>query len=139
VSRVKIALAIGAVAAIALPAVAEAGGTSKAKLWQNTKTTAVCGVEAGATKTLLCNARGVPRPPHGSKNVGDPFVQIKATGKPQLVLISQNSYVTNHVTTLSNGAKWSSNGVTCTAGDTVTCKNTSKHGFTIGKGKYKSF
>ena len=41
--------------------------------------------------------------------------------------------------TLKNGSSWSGVGVSCTVGATVTCRNQSGHGFTIGNGKYKPF
>jgi hypothetical protein len=56
------------------------------------------------------------------------------------VLLSQNSYVSNHVQTLSAHTLWSSIGVTCNIGSgTILCFNGDNHGFVIGNGKYKSF
>ena len=103
----------------------------------------MCGIEIHVVHQateLLCTMRpGVPRPKHGG-NVGDPYVQIAATGLPQLVLISQDSYVTSKLKTLAPGTTWKSVGVTCTvASAIVTCSNGSRHGFTIGNHKYKSF
>ena len=86
---------------------------------------------------LLCSGNGVPRAKHG---IGDPFVQIAGTGSPQLVLISQNSYVSQNLKTLSKGTLWSSLGVTCSIGSkTILCFNSDNHGFLIGSGKYTSF
>jgi hypothetical protein len=129
------------VAAVAAPTVASAAST--AKLWQNKAHTVTCGIEIHAPKkpadTLLCGARGIPRPKNGGP-AGDPFVQITKRGRAQLVLISQASWVGKRTATLRTGATWSSVGVTCTiAAKTVTCKNKSRHGFTIGNRKYKSF
>lgn len=133
-------LAVGCVVAAAIPATA-AATTSNAKLFQDPSTTAVCGIEIHPSHTpeteLLCSAKGLPRAKH---RIGDPFVQIAATGSPQLVLISQDSYVTNHLKTLSKGTLWSSIGVTCNVGSgTILCVNSDNHGFVIGNGKYKSF
>lgn len=133
-------LAVGFLAAAAIPATA-AAATSNAKLFQDPSTTAVCGIEIHPSHTpateLLCSAKGIPRAKHG---IGDPFVQIAASGSPQLVLISQDSYVTNHLKTLSKGTLWSSIGVTCNVGSgTILCFNADNHGFVIGNGKYKSF
>jgi hypothetical protein len=133
-------LAAGVVAAAAIPGTA-AATTSNAKLFQNPGKTAVCGIEIHPSHTpatqLLCSAKGIPRAKHG---IGDPFVQIAGTGSPQLVLISQNSYVTNTLKTLSKGTLWSSIGVTCNIGSgTILCFNGDNHGFVIGNGKYKSF
>jgi hypothetical protein len=56
------------------------------------------------------------------------------------VLESQTPIEGSKPTTLKKGSRWSSFGVTCTlAAKTVTCKNKSDHGFTIGNGKYKAF
>jgi hypothetical protein len=132
-------LAIGLLAGAAIPAAA-AATTSTAPVFQNPSRTAICGLEihlAGSPVYLLCEATGVPRAKHG---VGDPAVQLSRTGKPQLVLISQDSYSSNTLKTLSKGTGWSSIGVTCTIGsDTIRCSNTNNHGFTIGNGKYKPF
>jgi hypothetical protein len=139
--RMTRALAAAAVVgAAALPATAVAK-TSNAQLFQNPKKNVVCGIEIHATNKpateLLCNGPGIPRAKQG---VGDPFVQISATGAPQLVLISQNSYVTNKVKTLSKGTLWSSLGVTCNIGtNTILCFNGDNHGFVIGNKKYTSF
>jgi hypothetical protein len=132
--------AAAAIGAAALPATALAK-TSNAQLFQNPTKTAVCGIEIHATNKpateLLCSATGIPRAKHG---VGDPFVQISATGSPQLVLISQNSYVSNNLKTLSKGTLSSSLGVTCNIGsNTILCFNGDNHGFVIGNKKYTSF
>ena len=129
-------------AAIAAPAALAA--TSHVKLWANKKNTMICGLEIAANgkqpNTVLCAAKGIPKP-KGTPNTapGDPFVQITKSGKPKLVLISQDSYVSNHSVVLSDGTTWSSVGVTCKVGATVTCTNGSAHGFKIGNGKYKPF
>jgi hypothetical protein len=133
-------LAVGVLAAAAIPATA-AAQTSNAKLFQNPSKTAVCGIKIHASHTpateLLCSAKGIPRAKRG---IGDPFVQIAATGSPQLVPISQDSYVSNTLKTLSKGTLWSSIGVTCNVGSrTILCFNGDNHGFVIGNGKYKSF
>ena len=140
-ARVRTIAAFGLLSAAAAPA-ALAATTSHAKLWQNKSGTVVCGIKIHATSKpateVLCGSKGIPRAPHG---VGDPFVQIAAHGHPQLVLISQNSFVgTGTPKTLAKGATWSSLGVTCTIGaKTVKCENKSSHGFTIGNGKYVAF
>jgi hypothetical protein len=134
------ALAVGVLAAAAVPATA-AAATSNAKLFQNPSKTATCGIKIHASGTpatqLLCGAKGIPRAKSGT---GDPFVQIAATGSSQPVLISQRSFVGKHVKTLSKGTLWSSIGITCNVGsDTILCFNGDNHGFLIGNGKYKSF
>ncbi len=137
--RLSIA-AVATVAVSAAPAVA-AGGSSSALLWVNKSEKVVCGLRIGsplAKAPLLCSAKGIPRKPHGGP-AGDPFVQLGKTGKPQLELISQNEYRTKKIAMLANGSTWSRNGVRCSVGKTVTCKNTNGHGFTIGNGKYKHF
>lgn len=132
-------LAIGILAAAGIPA-ATAATTSTAPLFQNPSRTAICGLEIHAARSpvyLLCQAAGVPRAKHG---VGDPAVQLKRTGEPALVLISQDSYSSNTLKTLANGVAWKSIGITCSIGPhTIRCSNTNNHGFTIGNGKYKPF
>jgi len=137
-TRVLAAAAVLGAAAVPASALAK---TSNAQLFQNPSKTAVCGIEIHASNKpateLLCGASGIPRAKHG---VGDPFVQISATGSPQLVLISQNSYVGSTAKTLSKGTLWSSLGVTCNIGSgTILCFNGDNHGFVIGNHKYKSF
>jgi len=134
------ALATVGVLAVAAPAAAVAG-TSHVKTFQNPKKTAQCGLKIHATNKpatlVLCSARGIPKT---KSPVGDPFVQLGATGSAQLVAISQASWVSNSVKTLSKGTLWSSIGVTCNVGThTVLCFNQDNHGFVIGNGKYKSF
>ena len=129
---------------VLLLAAAPASGASisHAKLWQNRSGSVVCGIKIhpqGKPATeLLCGSKGIPRAAHG---VGDPFVQLAAHGRAQLVLISQASFEGSGTpVTLGRGASWRSLGVTCTIGaKTVTCENNSKHGFTVGDGKYSSF
>ncbi len=138
-SRSRVLAAV-AVVAVAAPAAA-AAGTSHVKTFQNPKKSAVCGLKIHAPKKpatlVLCSARGIPRT---KSPVGDPFVQLGATGPAQLVAISQASWVSNSVKTLSQGTLWSGVGVTChVSTGTVLCFNRDNHGFVIGNGKYKSF
>lgn len=116
--------------------------TSHAPLWEVPELSVICGVENPAlSKTkVLCQAPGVPRPPHSSPNEGDPAVTLAAGGKPQLVLISQDSYPpTATARTLGAGRTWSSRGVTCRiSAHAVTCKNGAKHGFTFRNKHYKA-
>src|ERR1700735_34537 len=107
-SRARLIAATAVLAAVAAPAAAAAVTTSSAKLFQDPKLTAVCGIKIHpahkpATE-LLCSANGIPRA--SKQPVGDPFVQISATGRPQLVLISQDSFVTENIKTLTNGTLW---------------------------------
>jgi hypothetical protein len=139
VRAVAVAFGVSLFAAPALGATA----TSHALLFRNSSGSVTCGVKIHAPNkkatTVLCGAKGIPRPKHGG-GIGDPFVQISGKGKAQLVLISQNSYVGNKAKVLTDGTKWTSLGVSCSIGSTtVTCKNKSNHGFTIGNGKYKAF
>lgn len=141
VSRVRRVAPLVALVALAVFAASSIAATSHAKLFQNKSKSAICGVKIHAPKkpatVVICSATGIPKAKSG---VGDPFVQIKKTGKAQLILQSQNPFVGKKATNLSKGSTWSRLGVTCTvAAKTVTCKNQSKHGFTIGNGKYKSF
>lgn len=140
--RLLAGLVVLAAVAIAAPAVAGAT-TSNVKLFQNPARTAECGIKVHPAHKpaaeLLCSGAGVPRPKHGGP-VGDPFVQISASGPPQLVLISQDSFVSNTTHTLAKGTLWHSIGVTCNIGtNTILCFNGDNHGFVIGNGEYKSF
>ena len=140
-----LATALGALVAATPVAPASAAGTptSHARLWQSPNGNVVCGIEihlAGRpAKQLLCSAKGIPRPKHQG-GVGDPFAQISAKGPPQVVLVSQRSFLATRTTKLKPGTLWSSLGVFCGVGTrTVTCVNRYGHGFTIGNGAYKSF
>lgn len=148
-----IAAALGALAVAAAPtagaataaaaATAGAATMSHAKLWQSPNRNVVCGVEVHLrgkpAKELLCDAKGIPRPKRQG-GIGDPFVQISARGRPQLVLISQRSFEAIRTAKLKQGTVWASLGVTCEIRSrTVSCHNRSGHGFTIGNGSYKSF
>ncbi len=127
---------------LAVSAPVAAAAVSHAKLWQNKKQTVDCGIKIHpATKPasqLLCSAVGLPHPTKGF--IGDPFVQISAHGKPHIVPISQNSFVSDKLVTLKNGQKWQGVGVSCVAqAKTVKCTNQSGHGFKIGHDLYKKF
>ncbi len=140
--RIRTIAALGATFAVAAPVAVSLASTSHANLFQTKGKTAECGIEIHAPhkagKWVLCQANGVPKAKHG---VGDPAVQISKTGKPQLILISQDSFVGHHAVTLKPGATWSSLGVTCKILTTkkINCSNTSGHGFKTGDGHYKSF
>lgn len=116
---------------------------SRTELWSNQAGTVECGFEAHAPGTnlthVLCAARGLPRP---SRGVGDPFVEISATGRPKVVRRSQYSWASmGTADVLKKGAQWRSGmGVRCAVlGRTVRCSNRSRHGFTVGSGRFKAF
>jgi hypothetical protein len=140
-SRLSALAATGVIAACAF-ASSSLASTSHAKFWQNPTHNVACGIMIGG-KQVLCSSLKVPAPPHTTSKDGDPgFVSIGKTGKPTLLRLSQDSFVSDHVVTLSKGAKWSSLGVTCTLGaKSVRCTNASGHGFEIygPKKGYKSF
>ena len=118
--------------------VALASATSHANFWQNHARTADCGKRIDQKSfQLLCSAKGIPKP-QGNQG-GDPFVVLRPTGKPELVLLSQDEFPAGSPTTLADGSTWSKNGITCTVAGKVKCKNKSGHGFTIGNGKYSPF
>jgi hypothetical protein len=134
----KLALSTTLACAVAAPA-ALATAPSHARFWQNHAQTATCGKRiTWRSFHLLCSARGIPRPSTGSQG-GDPFVVLRRTGRPHLVLLTQREFPAGDPTTLANGSIWSRNGITCTVDHRVTCRNSSGHGFTIGNGKYRSF
>ncbi len=140
-SRRFLLVGIGTIALVAAPVAVATTNTSHALLFQNQAHTMDCGVKAPLphhqASLVLCSAGGIPRP---KGPVGDPFVQIGRQGRPKVVLVSQNDFETSNIATLKPGATWSRLGVTCkVSSKTVTCKNGSKHGFTIGNGKYKPF
>jgi hypothetical protein len=137
-----ISVVIGASAAAAASGIPLSKPTSHVAVWEDPGLNVICGVENQViSKTkVLCQGPGVPRPPHSSPNEGDPAVTLAATGKPQLVLISQDSYPpTATPRTLGAGRTWSARGVTCKiSAHAVTCKNGAKHGITFHNGHYKA-
>jgi hypothetical protein len=140
-SRLALPALLGGLGLIAAPA-AIASGPSHAALWQNHAKTMDCGNEnpVFSKKFVLCSGSGVPRPPHSNPSEGDPFVQLAATGKPVLILISQDTFASSSIKTLASGSTWSSRGVTChTSGKTALCYNGANHGFLIGNGHYTAF
>jgi hypothetical protein len=116
--------------------------TSHVAVWEDPGLNVICGIENTViSKTkVLCQGPGVPRPPHSSPHEGDPGVTLAATGKPQLVLFSQDPYPSSATPrTLGSGRTWSSRGVTCKIGaHAVTCKNGTEHGITFRNGHYKA-
>jgi hypothetical protein len=144
---VPVAVVVTAVIAATTASAALAGGSgrpiSHAALWQDPGLSVICGVENPAlSKTkVLCQGTGIPRPPHSSPNEGDPAVTLAASGKPQLVLISQDSYIPGATAkNLGAGRTWSSRGVRCTTSvHGVKCTNAQKHGFTLRNHHYRAF
>src|SRR5690348_11713166 len=113
----------GAIAAPAALAV-----TSSTKFWQNPKHTAVCGKRIGQKSfQLLCSAKGIPRPKNGGP-VGDPFVVLGRTGRPKIVLLSQDEFPPGKPKTLANHSDWKKDGIECGVFRKVICSNTSNHG-----------
>lgn len=147
--KLYLAAAAMVVAVVAAPGASAASGASAKKpvshasLWEDRALNVICGVENPAlSKTeVLCQGSGVPRPPHSSPNEGDPAVVLAASGSPQLVLMSQDSYIPGAaVHNLGPGRTWSLRGVTCTtAAHAVRCKNAQKHGFTLHNHHYQAF
>jgi hypothetical protein len=146
-SMATVAILIGA--GVATAAAAAASGVpltepvSHTAVWEDSSLNVICGVENRViSKTkVLCQGPRVPRPPHSSPNEGDPAVTLAATGKPQLVLISQDSYPSTATPrTLGAGRTWSARGVTCKiSAHAVSCRNGANHGITFRPGHYKSF
>ena len=65
----------------------------------------------GATE-VLCAARGIPAPKHGGS--GDPgCVQLGLLGKPQVLRLSQDSFVAGKTPSLGHGRLWNQLRVTC--------------------------
>jgi hypothetical protein len=129
------------VAAIA-PA-ASAAPISKSVRFQNSSGSVTCGVEIHARSQpaaeVLCAARGIPAPKQ--KGVGDPgFVELGVLGQPQVLRLSQDSFVAGRSVKLGRGRLWNQLGVTChVALTTVMCFNGDNHGFVIGNRHYTSF
>jgi hypothetical protein len=140
----RLAVAAATLAAIALTAPAAlAAPISKAILFQSNGGAVTCGVEIHApgkpATDVLCAAKGIPAPKH--PGVGDPgFVQIGVLGQPQVLRLSQNSFVAGSTAKLARGRLWNQLGVTChVALSTVMCFNGDNHGFVIGNGHYRTF
>jgi len=140
----RLAAAATTVAAIAAVAPAAlAAPISKAIRFQSNGGAVTCGVEIHApgkpATDVLCAAKGIPAPKH--PGVGDPgFVQIGVLGQPQVLRLSQDSFVAGKTAKLGRGRLWNQLGVTChVALTTVMCFNGDNHGFVIGNGHYRSF
>jgi hypothetical protein len=132
-----------AVGVAALASGATAAPISKSIQFQNSSGKVTCGIEIHAPNKppteVLCSARGVPAPKQ--KGLGDPgFVQLGVLGQPQVLRLSQDSFVAGKSVKLDRGRLWNQLGVTCHTGlTTVMCFNGDNHGFVIGNGHYRSF
>jgi hypothetical protein len=138
------AVAVGAaITTTGASAASDAATVSHTPVWEDPGLSLICGIENDVlSKTkVLCQGTGVPRPAHSSLEEGDPAVTLAAEGKPQLVLISQDSYPPHaSARRLGAGRTWSSRGVTCTiSAHAVTCRNAQKHGFTLTDHRYRAF
>jgi hypothetical protein len=138
-----LAVSTVAVGVAALVPAASAAPISKSIQFQNASGKVMCGIEIHAINKpatmVLCAARGIPAPKQ--KGVGDPgFVQLGVLGQPQVLRLSQNSFVAGKSAKLARGRLWNQLGVTCHIGlSTVMCFNGDNHGFVIGNGHYTSF
>jgi hypothetical protein len=136
-------LAAAVIAAFTLASVATAAPVSKAVQFHALKLAVTCGIEIHAPNKaateVLCGAKGIPAPK--AKGVGDSgFVQIAVLGNPQVLRLSQDSFVAGTTATLGRGRLWNQLGVTChVAQTTVMCFNGDNHGFVIGNGHYRTF
>jgi hypothetical protein len=140
----RLAVAAATLAAIALTApVALAAPISKAIRFQSNGGAVTCGVEIHApgkpATDVLCSAQGIPAPKR--PGVGDPgFVEIGVLGQPQVLRLSQDSFVAGPTAKLGRGRLWNQLGVTChVALSSVMCFNGDNHGFVIGNGHYRTF
>jgi hypothetical protein len=139
------ALTVSTLAAgiVAVAPAASAAPVSSSVRFQNNSGKVTCGLEIHApgkpATKVLCAAGGIPAPKQ--KGIGDPgFVQLGALGQPQVLRLSQDSFVAGKLVTLGAGRLWSRLGVTChVAKATVMCFNGDNHGFVIGNGHYRSF
>ncbi len=138
-----LSVSIVSLGVVALAAVASAAPLSKSTQFRNTSRKVTCGIEIHAPSKpateVLCAARGIPAPKQ--KGIGDSgFVQLAVLGQPQVLRLSQDSFVAGNSVTLGRGRLWNQLGVTChVALATVMCFNGDNHGFVIGNGHYKSF
>jgi hypothetical protein len=67
-------------------------------------------------------------------------VQLGVLGQPQVLRLSQNSFIAGNAVKLGRGRLWNQLDVTChMALSTVMCFNGANHGFVIGNGHYRSF
>jgi len=136
VSTVAVGVAAVAPAATAAP-------ISKSIQFRNISGKVTCGIEIHAPQKpatdVLCAAGGIPAPKQ--KGIGDPgFVQLGVLGQPQVLRLSQNSFVAGKSVKLGRGRLWNQLGVTCHMGlITVMCFNGDNHGFVIGNGRYRTF
>ena len=132
-----------AIVGTALAPAAIASPISKSIRFRTGSGNVTCGIEIhspGKPATdVLCSARGIPAPKKAG--IGDSgFVAISVLGRPQLLKLSQDSFVAGKSITLGRGRLWNQLGVTChVAQTTVMCFNGDNHGFVIGNGRYKSF
>ncbi len=135
--------AASVVAGLTFASTATAAPISKAIQFRALKSGVTCGVEIHAPSKpateVLCAAKGIPAPT--TPGTGDPgFVQINVLGTPQVLRLSQNSFVPGKTENLGRGRLWNQLGVTCHVGaTTVLCFNGDNHGFVIGDGHYRTF
>jgi hypothetical protein len=140
-------LAAAVIVAFTLASVATAAPVSKAGQFLALKKgpgfKVTCGIEIHApgkpATEVLCAAKGIPAPK--AKGIGDPgFVQIGVLGTPQVLRLSQDSFVAGTTASLGRGRLWNQLGVTCHVAEfTVMCFNGVNHGFVIGNGHYRTF
>jgi len=135
--------------------IASAASVSHATNWDIEAGTLGCGIAdvhgtaldpgTGAEQTgywpgLQCSAEDI-KPPKGDE-AGDPFVQLGqgTAGRARLVEIGDDDLLYNRKdVTLKPGTTWSLDGISCSiAASSISCHNSSGHGFTLSKGHLKT-
>ena len=141
--RVRILIVSWFAMALTVTAVA-AAKTSHVKLWTSPNGGIACGYKIHPARVpatrLLCVSAPIPAP-KGSRGPGDGgFVQLARRGRPQLLRLSQNSFVNVTAVALKRGTTWKGLGITCAVGQTsVRCINGGGHGFKITGSSYRAF
>jgi hypothetical protein len=159
ISHRVIAAAAVAALVIGVSSASAAGSTSTSTSttgshrinWQTASRTVFCGIAPRVPGTQLdpgtgamlnadwpglqCGAEGIGARHH---DVGDPFVQLGqgTAGRARLVYLSEDDLASSAApVTLRAGSNWSRDGITCSvAAASVTCHNSSGHGFILSKG-----
>ena len=135
----KLLLAAMLAAMVAAPAAPGASRASGARFWKNHSENVKCGerVPRRTHFQLLCHPQRGLHYPGGCKRCAL-YLGLRRRGRSQVV-DARDPWSSGKPTILPDGTTWSRGGISCSVGQTVTCKNTSGHGFTIGNGRVKKF
>jgi hypothetical protein len=157
VAAVAVAVMVMVIGVSSAPAAGSTSTTVSHRInWQTSSRTIFCGIAPRVPGThldpgtgaqlnadwpgLQCSAEGIGT---GHHNVGDPFVQLGqgTAGRAKVVYLSEDDLASGAApVTLRAGSSWRRDRISCSvAAASITCHNSSGHGFILSRGHLEAY